>query len=1156
MSHLPALLRPFLRSACLGAALILAAASSSAQNVSGVLSGTLQDPTGATIPAARIQLTAERTGFVRTTDSNSGGFFTFPDLTPDTFRVKITVPGFKAYAQSGIEITSGQQVSLGVIPMQVGDVAESVVVTGEATNVIVATSERAGVLTSQDLSVLATRGRDFMDAVGLLPGVVDLNESRESPGKDSMGSVFILGGRDNQKNITIDGVTGVDIGSGTSFKTMPSMDSISELKVLMSNYAAEFGRNSGGSITLITKGGGKQFHGAANWYHRHEQFSANNYFNNINALQRSRYRYNIFTYSLSGPITIPKVFNKSRSKLFFFFSEEFQGQLANVAAKTVTVPTAAERAGDFSASYDVNGRIRTIYDAQANQTPFPGNKIPAARFNRVGQKVLDLFPLPNFVDANPARRYQWNYVSAYSYDNPRRSELVRIDYSPWQNVQLYGRYSRNKDEAIAYYGPWVTGALNFPLGRIAYKYPGRSYSLHGTVTLSPSLFNEINLGMSESTNQYYPEDPDKFTRKGTGIEIASWYPGDPAGLIPDMSFGGVSNPANPSMDNRISSYMTNARMNPTYSVADNLSKVLGTHTFKAGIYIERSYAYPYAANNVRGSAGFGVDRTNPLDTNYAYSNALTGVYASYSQASAQPMSKLRFSNNEWYVQDDWRVRPGLFLNYGLRFINAPPMWDGYMKQSTYITSLFDPAKAPVLLRPALNASGTKIAFNPQTGATYPAVLVGTFAPGLGDPANGMAVVGTHGLPNTLYTVPSLSLGPRFGFAWTPSGLAQTVVRGGVGIFYNRSPMGPMNSMPANPPNVYTPTTYFGNLDTLAQAGGSGALSPTNVTAMYGDQSPQTVYNYSFGIQQKVGQKLILDVSYVGSISRHFWFTRNVNAVPAGAQFLDLHPENRDLSTANTALSTNFLRPLQGWGDITFYDFGGTANYNSLQSTVSRRLGRGLISASYTFSKTLGTASSDTGAVSVNFPARNRNYGVLTYDRPHVLSLRYNYRLPEPGKYLRNRLLGVVTDRWEVSGISRFMSGAPFTPSFSTVDGANITGTPSESARPNVLDPTAAPALRFTRPARGTFGNAGSNVLRGPGVNNWDISVFRQIPIREGGKSLQLRFESYNTFNHTQFSAVSQAARFDAQGVQVDPLFLQPTAARAPRRVQLAVRLNW
>jgi hypothetical protein len=326
-------------------------------------------------------------------------------------------------------------------------------------------------------------------------------------------------------------------------------------------------------------------------------------------------------------------------------------------------------------------------------------------------------------------------------------------------------------------------------------------------------------------------------------------------------------------------------------------------------------------------------------------------------------------------------------------------------------------------------------------------------------------------------------------------------------------------------------------------------------AMTGDQPQTATYNFSFGVQRQLGRRTTLDVSYVGSLARHLWSLRNINPVPAGAQFLDLHPENRDLSTTSTALSANFLRPYQGWGDILNYDFGGSSSYNALQTSFTRRFGRGFVGANYTFSKVLGVASTDTASTSAFFPARSRNYGPLNYDRPHVFTLRYNYRLPNAGRALRMRALGLITDHWEISGVGRVMSGAPFTPGMTTVDNYNFTGTPSEGARPDVRYPDADPVSRFGRPVRTSFGNTGQNVLRVPRMNNWDLSIYRQIPLREG-KYIQLRLESYNTLNHTQFSNISQSPRFDAQGNQADPLFLQPTAARAPRRVQLAVRLNW
>lgn len=1127
------------------------AIAAAAQNISGGLSGTVSDSLGAAFAATKITVRNNATGFVRTTTTNVEGFFSIPDLTPGEFSLEIAAQGFRKYTQSGIVVGSGDQRSLGTITLQVGTTGESITVTAEASPVQLGSSERAGTLTQDDLQRMALRGRDLMDAVGTLPGVVDENDGRESPGPTSMGGLYILGGRGNQKNMTIDGVTNLDTGSNGSVHSMPSMDSVGEVKVLMSNYAAEYGRNSGGTITVITRGGQKRFSGSAGWFHRHENYSANDYFSNQRGISKQPYRYNIFSYTLGGPVFIPKLFNRGKEKLFFFWSQEFQEQKVGYGSRTVRVPTALEREGDFSQSLDVNNRLIPILDPDNGRAQFPGNILPASRVTKLGQNILNLFPLPNFVDPNPSRVNQWNYISQRSGAYPRRTEILRVDYSPKQNLQTYVRISNNADEQHAPYGVWVNGSVNFPLTPIVFRQPGRGATFHSTFTLSPTLFNQFIFGVSQNKLTFFPEDLSKVSRAGTGIDIPQFHPDlNPDGLIPNMTFGGINNPANPSLNNGVPYYNSNT----IFSVTENLSKVTGTHVLKFGMYFERTRKDQSASSVTRGDVAFDRTAQNPLDLNHPYANALAGVYRDYQEADLRPQGQFRFTNLEFYAQDAWRIRPRLLLDYGVRFYHDMPQYDARLQLASFVPDFYDPANAPVLLRPAFDENRKKVAQDPLTGAFYPEGLIGTFVPGVGDPAVGMVVGGRNGWPKGLYTVPPVSLAPRLGFAWDPFGRGRTAIRGGLGVFYDRIQGNPTMGLLTNPPTISTPSVYYGTLEGLKNVSSGGILAPSNVTSLIGDVKMPTVYNYSFGVQQQIGRATIIDVSYVGSISRNFLWRRNINAVGPGYEFIDQHPEFKD-PTRNAALPTNFLRPYQGYGDIQMFEFGSTSSYNSLQASFRKDLRRGYLSASYTFSKALGSAATDTTNVSAFFAPRDRNYGPLGFDRTHVLALRYSYRLPSAGRATGIRPLGWVTDNWELAGTTRVTTGAPFTPGISLQDGANLTGTASEGARPNVGDPNAEPVDRLARPARGSFGNVGPGVYRGPGLHNWDIQLFRNIKLAER-RQLQLRFETYNTFNHTQFSSITQTARFDTAGSQIDPLFLLPTAARPPRRVQLAMRLNF
>jgi hypothetical protein len=1135
-------------------AVVVSACGVSAQNISSTVKGTVHDPAGGMVPNAECALTNAATGLKTMVHSSADGSFVFLNVLAGTYNLTVHGTGFKTFELNRIEVTSSEFHPLEDIVLTVGGTTESVTVIEKAAPVQTASGERSDVVAGTALSEIAVKGRDFVSFMQTLPGVIDTSAlSRDAPGRNAMSGVHINGSRDTANLMLIDGTPSMDAGNSSNPQEA-TMDAIAEVKVLTSAYQAEYGRNGGGLVSVVTKSGSEQLHGSAYEYYRNEELNANDFFNNATGNPRQPYRYRVTGYSIGGPVWIPKV-PAIRHKVYFFFANELLGSKVLFAQKLVNTPTALERQGDFSQSFNTNGSLITIKDPRTGQ-PYPGNQIPASQINALGQAILKFYPLPNFTDPRPAYRYNDNYQANYSGSWPRTQETGRIDYNVSSNTQIYFRIMNDTSPLDNAWGAWVNGSVNYDLTPILWNRPSHMYGGHVTETISSTLVDEAMLQKTYNNVTISPLNAEVLDGKLMGnpaelfphnLPFANWIPG--------VSFGGT--PVN-TIDASIAAQLPESLADDGYVFTNNLSKVWGRHQLKAGIYLERNRKLQPASKPWRGAFNFGVDSNNPFNSGNGFANALLGYFDTYQEATSWPIGNYFFWNVEWFLQDNWRVSKRLTLDYGLRFYHLPPTIDRNHSVAAMDPGLYSRANAPVLFVPALDPSGKRVAKNPISGALFPASYIGLFVPGVGDAADGSFVGGQSGYPGGLITQPWLTYGPRFGFAYDVFGNGKTAVRGGFGMYTDRVQGNEIYNTAANPPVNYTPTQYYGSLNTYTQS--AGLIGPAALTEWYGRQPLPRIMNFNLGLQQQLGA-WVVDASYVGMLSRHLLFTQNINPIPLYAHF---NPANRDPTAASSPLPDNFLRPYIGYGNITSEQFGASANFNSFQASVRRRFSSGLqMGASYTFSKALGVAGADGDGVSSYLPARARNYGPLAFDRRQSLVFTYVYQIPNPANRLGWRPAGWALGNWELSGITTFQTGGPSTPSFSTQPSIDISGS-SDGARMNLVGNPNLPRgdrtfghefnpAAFALPAVGTLGSMGTNVLCGPGINDWDLAATKRFKIFSESRVLSFRGEFYNAWNHTQFSSWNTSFQFNAVGQQLNPAVGQANGARPPRNVELSAR---
>src|SRR5262247_1891023 len=717
---------------------LLLAVSAFAQT-SASLSGTVHDSQGGAVAGAKVMLKDAGGTVQLDTTTNGEGFYTFPVIQPGTYTVTVEAPGFKKSVKSGIVVNASDRQSTGVTVLEIGDISNSVEVTADAAQLQIKTEsgEQGAAVNNQQIQNLAVNGRNYLDLLKLTPGVV-VNTSFAVSGPGGFGNISIGGMRMGKNNLTIDGTTNVDTGSNGTQHIALSLDNISEFKLLTSNYQAEYGRSGGGAIQIVSKSGTSQFHGAGYYFHRHEQFNSNSFLNNavarVNGIQpnqRNFYRYNQQGYNIGGPVLLPK--KALKDKLFFFFSQEWQEQLVPQTARQSRVPTADEVAGDFSNTRDFNGNLITIIDPETKQ-PFPGNKIPADRINANGangQKILQLFQkFENTQLGGPQNGFRYNHNSQMSVSYPRRETSLRVDYNLSDTTKAYVRYTRDADKQVLPYGlGWTGGDNQIPFDNLNFKQaPAWNGALNVTSALSPTLTNEFIFGASQNNLTLDPTDANAATYSGFGFNFPLPFPNYPANQFFNIQLSGIAGLKNTSDAASPGIAGTNGysqfpykNSNTTFDIYDNVSKVIGTHTAKAGFYYQRSRKDQAAGDSA--TIVFSNNANNPNNTGYPFANALLGEFDTFRQPNIGVFQgQYRSTNVEWYVQDNWKVNSRLTLDYGMRFNLIYPQYDKRQQDYYFVPSRFDPAKAVRLYRQTCKGgtfpcSGTNIqAYDPRLAA--------------------------------------------------------------------------------------------------------------------------------------------------------------------------------------------------------------------------------------------------------------------------------------------------------------------------------------------------------------------------------------------------------------------------------------------------------
>ncbi len=893
----------------------------------------------------------------------------------------------------------------------------------------------------------------------------------------------INGSRTNATLLTVDGGFNMDSGSNNSQISNVGVDFIEEVAIKTANFSAEYGRNSGAAVNVVTRSGANEFHGSAFEYHRNEGLDANNYFNNARDVPRSDLKYNDFGGALGGPVI--------KDKLFFFAGVEWKQIDRSTSPSLQTLPTSAMRAGNFS------GISTKIVDPLTKQ-PFPGNVIPANRITADGLAFADFYDQMSQI-ANSYTDTPTANNALFQRENPFRwrQEMMRLDYNINSAHRLTARVMLDHYTLTEPYGTFIGG--NLPTVPTDRNRPGWNIQMNHNWTISNSLLNEVKFNYS-GNNQSIDPVGDTWKRSTYGFQFPQIYPS--GGTFEDsIPVGAVSGYAGWQS-------ASNALISPTkdFAFADTLTILKGAHTVKTGFLGIFNTKKQNGRSQYAGNVNF-QSNGNPNSSGNAFADALLGNFRTYSEAQLDPIGLFRFWQLEAFVTDGWRVTPNFSVEVGLRYTYHYPTYTAGNNLTAFDPGTYDPAKAVTV-----NTNGTLV---PGTGDRYNGLLRPGEVPedqvANVPNANSPAVAGIPIAESRGIYDPQHLVMPRFSFAWSPGNDGKTSVRGGIGLYYDRPEGNLYFGLPNNPPFALSASYENGN---LANPGGAAvpALAPwgSMQSVSTGFQIPRS-WNWSFSVQRELPWwGLFGEIAYVGADGSNLMRRPDIN-LPSFA--------DREANAAGPKYNTNYLRPYKGYADVQMGLSDASSSYNAAQVFLSKRRG----DLTFTLNYTLGRAY-DNGSGNFDNPADGPEdiqyyWGPSDYDRTHIFVGTWSYKLPF---FRDNRgFLGQVLGGWEISGITRYQTGAALTVTGPTSIGsrrADYTG--GDPYMSELINPTSGAVqwldkTAFASAPEGRRGNSERGQFRGPAYHIWDVSLRKQFGITEDVK-LQIQADFFNVWNHVNW----------------------------------------